>query len=485
MKRFLMLSLLSLLPLALMAQRVSHIRIVRISLVSGTVEMNQQDGTGWHKALLNAPVTERAELRTGPDGRVAVEFEDASLLQLPASSQVDFTNLSLDNGVRQNVVTLARGTAFFSMHKHDSDGFVARFPGGFATLPSDKVWFRIDLGGARLTSASSESAVAEQASLRVLNGKVEVQSPDQVYILKKNDQLTLHASAPAELVKNKTLDALDRWSQQLDTQAEARGHRPHNAPDYGLAELSSYGTWSGGYWYPNVAAGWSPYNNGNWFWDPAMGYTWVSAYPWGWLPYHYGQWMMSPGGQWYWAPGSSWNYATQPVIAGGGSIAQSRPPMPMPPTHRRVITTPQPQTRASALVRSNGAIRTTGLPMPPVNIRRVILPPAATRRPMPMPLNPAQRAAMARANQSRQQVMIRQQWGMQSGMGVNRSTTSARGMGNNNQRVNSPRMNMPASSPRTEPMPRMQSMPQMGPRMEPSPRMEPAPRMGGASTPHH
>lgn len=474
------LALLLLIPLSLTAQKVSHIRIVRISLVSGAVTINQQDGAGWHQALLNAPITERTDLRTGPDGRAVVEFEDASLLQLPPSSQVDFTNLSLEDGVRQNVITLARGTAFFSLHKHDSDAFVARFPGGFATLPNDKAWFRIDLGGARLASASSESAEAEQASVRVLNGKVEVQSPNQVYLLKKDDQLTLHASAPAELVKVKVLDGLDQWSQQLDAAAEVRGHRPHDAPGYGLAELSSYGTWTGGYWYPNVATGWSPYNNGNWFWDPMMGYTWVSAYPWGWLPYHYGTWMMSPGGQWYWAPGSNWNYAPQPIVTGGGtSVAQSRPPMPMPPVHRRVITAPQPRTQmqASALIRSNarsnGSVH-TGLQMPPVNVHRVILPTAAVRQSTNMTLNPAQRAALARASQSRQQVIVRQEWRMQSGAGLNRAAMSARSTGNTSQNINSPRVNAPASSPRVTPMPRMESMP----------RTESVPRMSGSHTPH-
>lgn len=477
MKRFSVLLLLFLLPLSLAAQKVSHIRIVRISLVSGTAEMNQQDGRGWHKALLNAPISERTELRTGPDGRVAVEFEDASLIELPPSSQVDFTTLSLVNGVRQNVVTLARGTAFFSLHKHDSDGFAARFPGGFATLPDDKAWFRVDLGGAQLASDSPESAVALQASVRVLNGKVEVQSPDQVYIVKKHEQLTLHAAASAELVKNKNLDALDQWSQQLDAEAQVREHKLHNAPGYGLAELSSYGTWSGGYWYPNVAAGWSPYSNGNWFWDPMMGYTWVSSYPWGWLPYHYGQWMMGPGGQWYWAPGSYWNYTPQPVITGGGSTAVARPPIPMPPTHRRTITTPQPAVRSGALVRSNGAVR-AGLPMPPVNVHRVVLPPAARQR-MTMPMNAAQRAAMARANQSRREEILRQQWRMQSGIGVNRAEVPAQRVGAGSQRVNSPRMNMPAAAPRTPSAPRMAPMPQMGPRSGAMPRMEPAPRMSG------
>jgi len=462
MKRSMLVSLLLLAPLLLQAQKVSHVRIVRMSLVNGSVEMNQQDGQGWHKALLNAPISERTELRTGPDGQAAVEFEDASSVQLTSNSQVDFTTLSLENGVRQNVSTMARGIAFFSLHKHDSDAFVARFPGGFATVPDDKSWFRIDLGGARLTSEDSNSAVALQAEVRVLNGKVRIQSPDQVYFLKKNDQLTLHASQPADLVKNKALDSLDNWSEQLDTETQVRGRTIRSAPGYGLAELSSYGTWSGGYWYPSVATGWSPYANGNWFWDPAMGYTWVSGYPWGWLPYHYGTWMMSPGGNWYWMPGTNWNYAAQPTVASsGGTMVVSRPPLPPPPTHRRADPAPA-QSLTSALAQPGRTVR-QGLPMPPVDVRRILLPPAA-QRPAMSALNPAQRAAIARANQSRNEEIMQQQWRMQSGMRggmpVNRSSS------------------MPANSNANASTPRMAPMP----RMEPAPRMNSA--SGGSRTPH-
>jgi hypothetical protein len=54
-----------------------------------------------------------------------------------------------------------------------------------------------------------------------------------------------------------------------------------------------------------VAAGWSPYSNGNWSWTP-YGWTWIPYEPWGWAPSHYGRWGFSVSFGWYWAPGRVW-----------------------------------------------------------------------------------------------------------------------------------------------------------------------------------
>jgi len=40
-----------------------------------------------------------------------------------------------------------------------------------------------------------------------------------------------------------------------------------------------------------VPAGWAPYTNGRWLWDPVYGYSWVDYAPWGWAPFHYGRWV--------------------------------------------------------------------------------------------------------------------------------------------------------------------------------------------------
>jgi hypothetical protein len=76
-------------------------------------------------------------------------------------------------------------------------------------------------------------------------------------------------------------------------------------------QLTPYGSWvvAGSYgnaWVPGgVAAGWSPYVDGQWLYTD-YGWTWVSNDPWGDIPYHYGTWAyVSPYG-WVWVPGTVW-----------------------------------------------------------------------------------------------------------------------------------------------------------------------------------
>jgi hypothetical protein len=76
-------------------------------------------------------------------------------------------------------------------------------------------------------------------------------------------------------------------------------------------QLSPYGQWvvAGSYgdcWVPaRVAAGWSPYFDGEWIWTD-YGWTWVSYDPWGDIPYHYGAWVWVDPYGWVWVPGTIW-----------------------------------------------------------------------------------------------------------------------------------------------------------------------------------
>ncbi len=76
-------------------------------------------------------------------------------------------------------------------------------------------------------------------------------------------------------------------------------------------QLTPYGQWvvAGSYgncWVPGgVAAGWSPYVDGQWLYTD-YGWTWASSDPWGDIPYHYGTWAWVPPYGWVWVPGTVW-----------------------------------------------------------------------------------------------------------------------------------------------------------------------------------
>src|ERR1039457_3420363 len=86
-------------------------RIVRLSDVEGTVQIDRTSGDGFERAFLNLPMVEGSRLKTGANGRAEIEFEDGSALRLGNDSEVEFSHLALgDEGQKISTVTLLSGT---------------------------------------------------------------------------------------------------------------------------------------------------------------------------------------------------------------------------------------------------------------------------------------------------------------------------------------------------------------------------------------
>ena len=111
--------------LVVSASAESKARIVRLSEVQGTVQIDRAAGDGFEKAFINLPVIEGSKLKTGKDGRAEVEFEDGSALRLAPDSEVDFTRLALgDDGQKLSTVQLVSGTVYANLHPkkaHDKE----------------------------------------------------------------------------------------------------------------------------------------------------------------------------------------------------------------------------------------------------------------------------------------------------------------------------------------------------------------------------
>jgi hypothetical protein len=287
--------------LALPALADSQARIVRLSDVQGSVQIDKNTGMGFENAFLNLPITQGAQVRTHDRGRAEIEFEDGSTLRLTPNTTVEFSTLGRsDSGQLISVVNLVEGMAYVNWL--GKDAFTLNFSREKISLDR-AAHFRIDTS-------------TEMARLAVFKGDVNVEGPaGKVMVEKKktaafdvpdDDKYTL-----ANTIEDAPLDAWDKEANAYHDQYARNNSSPYG---YGVSDLNYYGAYSNvpGYgmmWQPYFTGiGWSPFSDGAWSWYPGYGYMFASAYPWGWMPYRYGNWMFVPGFGWMWQPGgyNSW-----------------------------------------------------------------------------------------------------------------------------------------------------------------------------------
>jgi hypothetical protein len=282
------------------------IRIVRLSQVTGEVQMDRQTGNGLEAAFANLPIVQGSKLRTG-EGVAEVEFEDNSSLRLTPHSLVEFPVLSANaSGVHTSTIHVAEGTVYVSLTKNKDNHVNVTF--GKETL-------------ALSPSAHIELALNEkQPRLDVLDGTVEAVNGATTTTVGKKKALLFdptNATAPTLVSKNETGPYAEWDKKQVEYHnhfaPSSSSHYAGTPYSYGLADMNYYGGFSnlggcGMMWQPYLAgAGFSPFANGSWAWYPGAGYSWVSPYPWGWTAFHSGSWNYCPGAGWGWQPNNNWN----------------------------------------------------------------------------------------------------------------------------------------------------------------------------------
>src|SRR6266852_2108888 len=73
----------------------SNVRIVRLSYLSGDVQVDRGDAHGFDKAIVNMPVVHGTRVWTRTDGQAEIEFEDGSTVRLAPDSLLTMDELSL------------------------------------------------------------------------------------------------------------------------------------------------------------------------------------------------------------------------------------------------------------------------------------------------------------------------------------------------------------------------------------------------------
>jgi hypothetical protein len=330
----------------------SYVRVVRLSLVEGQVQVAHAGSDQWEAAVVNMPLRHGDSVATA-EGRAEIEFESGATAHLAENSELQFTDLALSDGGRITRLKLAQGTATFYANLSSKDSFAVETADVNVSIP-ENARFRVD-------SFSDGSAVI------VLKGSVDVNSTAGTHRVSKGSTLSFRTVNPDEvtIARNADPDAWDKWVADRDELIQNGTNATLqyvNSPNTsGFSDLYTYGGWYPvrGYgmgWRPYGATlSWTPFMTGAWGYFPGCGWTWTSYEPWGWLPYHYGGWIFSPAMGWLWVPSQvhTWRPAVAVFVQTGGHVGW----VPQHP-HDRPGVTPVNLGRGLVIANSNGSIGT-------------------------------------------------------------------------------------------------------------------------------
>jgi hypothetical protein len=307
----------------------SHARIVRLSLVEGDVRFARDvkgdplatdANPGWEAAVLNLPIRQGYVIATD-QGRAVVEFENGAMAFLSDNTVLEFYDLSSEDGGFTTRLILRQGTAEFYVNPSRSDYFSVT-GGDFSVQAESKTTFRMN-------------NFDDGSNVDVLHGRLTALTKGKSTPLQKNQAFSVKAGEPesATVEQAPGSDDFGQWAsgkiQSFNT-ATTAGSQYTDSYDYGsgsgytsgFGDLYTYGAWFpvagyGNCWRPyGVGFGWSPFDFGSWYYDGAIGWSFLGGQPWGWLPYHYGGWLFRPGVGWVWSPSGSF---------GGGGVGRWRP----------------------------------------------------------------------------------------------------------------------------------------------------------------
>ncbi len=309
----------------------SQARIVRLSDVQGSVQIDKNTGLGFENAFLNLPVTQGAQLRTRGNGRAEVEFEDGSTLRLAPNSTLEFSTLNLtEAGKHISTVNLVEGMAYVNWLGKSGDEFTLNFSREKVAL-DHAAHFRVDTS-------------TDAATLAVFKGDVEIEGPSGKVAVEKKKTAAFDPANDDKytLANNIQEEPLDSWDKEAISYHDQYAKNNSTPYGYGASDLNYYGSYTNvsGYgmmWQPYFTGiGWDPFMDGAWSWYPGFGYMFVSAYPWGWMPYMYGNWMFVPGFGWMWQPGLWNSFALAPRIVGTTPVGFHPPIVPAATTTKTV-----------------------------------------------------------------------------------------------------------------------------------------------------
>ena len=279
-------------------------RVGRLSFISGSVSFSPAGEQEWVEARVNRPLIAGDRLWVDSGSRAELQVGTSALRMGPNTS---VTLLNLDDRVVQ--VQLAQGALNIRVRRFGSADVVEIDTPNLAYSITQPGQYRVDV---------DPTGAATTAIVR--SGRADVYGEGVAYVVNAQEAFRFAGSdlRDYDYLESPRADAFDRWADDRDRRADNSASARYVSRDViGYEDLDEYGSWRaaegyGNVWVPNrVAAGWTPYHDGNWTWVEPWGWTWVDDAPWGFAVSHYGRWA-NLRGTWGWVPGP---VTAQPVYA--------------------------------------------------------------------------------------------------------------------------------------------------------------------------
>jgi hypothetical protein len=198
-------------PLAALAY--SHVRIVRLTLVQGSVWVTRPGSPEPVRAVEHQPLEHAAVVETVA-GVAEIEFEDRTFVRLASGSRLHLAELGLeDNGDRVTHLSLEQGTATFDVRPHRGDSVVLLAP-QVTIFFHQKARVRVDL-------APSAKRV------RVFRGRITLETRADTLSLTAGQMLEwVSDSGSYRIARNPSADAWDEWNDKRAETLAALVHLP-------------------------------------------------------------------------------------------------------------------------------------------------------------------------------------------------------------------------------------------------------------------
>jgi hypothetical protein len=316
-------------------------RGVRLSSVTGEVQLSVGGQVIADQALENAPLFEGTRVVTGGDGRAEVQFEDGTVARLSPNSSFTITVLKGNGTSGEAEVALEMGLGYFELQGNGQAGTIRVKFGDSTVTGSGFTVLRVNMDEApgQLAVFSGSVHLANDAL-----GAVDVHGGQSLKLKGRDGKYALTDTIEP--------DSWDSWNadrdQDLNSLAATSTGAANSQPEStnpAWSDLDANGNWynvpgQGQIWSPYDASnpGWEPYSNGYWMWTPQFGYVWVSQNTWGYMPYQCGMWNWYSSFGWGWSPGMDgcmpwWNNGPYAVNVAGGP-GWWRAPVPPRSPHR-------------------------------------------------------------------------------------------------------------------------------------------------------